>query len=131
MKKLLFVVALFIAPLFGEVEHLFLDQKILDSKIKIIDIRTPGEWKETGLIKDSIPIMFFDERGNYDLNRFLKELNGKIDTKTKFAMICNSGSRTRSLSEFLSKKYGYDIIDLSGGIRYAMGQNLPITPLKP
>ncbi len=36
-----------------------LDQQLLDTKIKIIDIRTPSEWKETGLVKGSIPIIVF------------------------------------------------------------------------
>ena len=130
MKKLLLSFTLLLTPLFAEVEHLLLDQKILDSKIKIIDIRTPSEWSNTGLVKGSIPIMFFNDQGGYDLEGFLKELNTHVDTKKKFTLICNSGSRTRMLAEYLSKNYGYDIIDLRGGIRYAIGQKFPIEAYK-
>ncbi len=130
MKKVLLSFVLLLTPLFAEIEHLLLDQKIFDSKIQIIDIRTPSEWSDTGLLKDSIPIMFFNEQGSYNLKNFLKELKSKVDTKKKFALICNSGSRTRMIGEYLSKNYGYDIINLRGGIRYAIGQKFPIEAYK-
>jgi len=106
-------------------------QKLLDSKIKIIDIRTPGEWKTTGLVKGSIPIMFFNEQGSYDINAFLGELNKKINKGERFALICNSGSRSSMLGTHLGNKMGYNVIDLQGGIQYAISKKLPIEPYKP
>ncbi|MCX6061976.1 MAG: rhodanese-like domain-containing protein [Campylobacterales bacterium] len=108
-----------------------IDQKLLDSKIKIIDIRTPSEWKTTGLVKGSIPIMFFDERGNYNLEAFLGELNKKIPQGERFAIICNSGSRSKMLGTHLGQKMGYNVIDLQGGIQYAISKKIPIEPYKP
>jgi rhodanese-related sulfurtransferase len=108
-----------------------LDQKLIDSKIKIIDIRTPGEWKETGIIKGSIPIMFFDEQGNYDLEKFITQLNSKMKKGEKIALICRTGSRTQVVGSHLGKQMGYNIIDLEGGITYAIGKKLPIEPYKP
>lgn len=108
-----------------------IDQKLIDSKIKIIDIRTPGEWKTTGLVKGSIPIMFFDERGNYNMDAFLAELNKKVKKEERFAVICNSGSRSRTLGTYLGKQLGYNIVDLQGGIQYAIGKKIPLEPYKP
>jgi rhodanese-related sulfurtransferase len=108
-----------------------IDQKLLDSKIKIIDIRTPSEWKTTGLIKGSIPIMFIDEKGNYDLNDFLSQLNKKVPKDERFALICNSGSRSKMLGTHLGQKMGYNVIDLQGGIQYAIAKKIPIEPYKP
>lgn len=108
-----------------------IDQKLVDSKIKIIDIRTPGEWKTTGVIKGSIPIMFFDEQGNYDLNAFLGKLNKVVKKDEKFALICNSGNRTQVLGSFLGKQLNYNVIDLQGGIQYAIGKKIPLEPYKP
>ncbi len=130
MKQLLLILTLLLTPLVAEVKHLLLDTKILHSNIPIIDIRTPSEWHNTGLLKGSIPIMFFDEKGGYDLEGFLKKLNAKIDTKKQFALICNSGSRTRMVANYLSENYGYHIIDLRGGIRYAIGKKFPIEPYR-
>jgi rhodanese-related sulfurtransferase len=108
-----------------------LDKKLLDSKIKIIDIRTPGEWQKTGLVKGSIPIMFFDERGNYDLDAFLGELNKNIKAGECFAIICDTGSRTKVVGIPLGKEMGYNVIDLKGGIQAAIVKKIPIEAYKP
>ncbi len=83
-----------------------IDQKLLDSKIKIIDIRTPSEWKTTGLVKGSVPIMFFNEQGNYDMNAFLNELNKKVKKGERFALICNSGNRSNILGTHFGSQDG-------------------------
>lgn len=108
-----------------------IDQKLIDSKIKIIDIRTPAEWKTTGLVKGSIPIMFFDEKGNYDTNGFLAELNKKVKKEERFAIICNSGNRSKILGTYLGQQLGYNVIDLAGGIQYAITKKFPLEPYKP
>jgi len=108
-----------------------INQKIIDSKIKIIDIRTPSEWKTTGLVKGSIPIMFFDEKGNYNLEAFVAELNTKVKKGEHFALICNSGSRTRMVGSYLGQKMGYNVLDLQGGIQYAMAKKIPLEAYKP
>ena len=130
MKRLLVILLLLTVSLFAEVKNQYVDQKLLDSGIQIVDIRTPGEWKQTGLLKGSIPIMFFDERGNYNIPLFMDTLSRKVDTKKEFALICRTGSRTIPVSDFLSKKYGYHIINLQGGIMYGMGKNMPREPYK-
>ena len=101
-------------------------QKLIDSNIPIVDIRTPTEWKETGLLKKAIPIMLFDERGNYNLKLFLEQLNSAVDTKKPFAIICRTGSRTVVLAQFLSRKLNYDVINLKSGMMYAMYKKLPL-----
>lgn len=108
-----------------------IDKKLIDSKTKIIDIRTPGEWKTTGLVKGSIPIMFFDEQGNYNVDAFLGELNKYVKKNERFALICNSGNRTQVVGKFLGNQLGYSVIDLQGGIQYAIRKKMPLVPYKP
>lgn len=108
-----------------------IDQKLLDSKIKIIDIRTPGEWVHTGIVKGSIPIMFFDERGNYNLDVFLDELHKNIKPGERFALICDTGSRTKVVGVPLGQEMGYNVIDLKGGIQYAIAKKIPLEPYQP
>lgn len=108
-----------------------IDQKLLDSKIKIIDIRTPGEWVHTGLVKGSIPIMFFDERGNYNLDVFLDELHKNIKPGERFALICDTGNRTKIVGIPLGQEMGYNVIDLKGGIQYAIAKKIPLEPYQP
>lgn len=126
-----FLLALLATSLMADYTAQPIDQKILDSKIKIIDIRTPSEWKTTGIVKGSIPIMFFDEQGNYDLNGFTSQLNKKIKKGERFALICNSGSRTQMVGSHLGNKMGYNVLDLQGGIQYAIAKKIPLEPYKP
>jgi len=107
-----------------------ISRELLVQKVPIVDIRTQSEWKETGIIKDAVTITFFNEQGQYDVDKFLKELNAKVDTKKEFALICRSGSRTGMLGKFLSEQLGYKIIDIQGGILDARHRNVPIVPYK-
>ncbi len=130
MKKIVLFLTILSFSLFAEVKNEYPSQKLLDSNITIIDIRTPGEWKETGLLKGAVPIMFFDERGGYNVNAFLAELNKHVKPGEAFALICRSGSRTRTVSNFLDKELGYKVINLQGGMLYAIGSHLPVEPYK-
>ena len=128
MKKILLGLLLLSSALFAELKNEFINQKLIDSGIQIVDIRTEGEWKETGIVRKSIPIMFFDDRGGYNVAEFMKKLQTKVDTSREFALICHTGSRTRLVSEFLSKEYGYKVINLSGGIDYAKRKGIKLVP---
>ncbi len=130
MRFALIALLLAISTLHADYIRQPIDQKFVNSKIKIIDIRTPGEWKTTGLVKGSIPIMFFDEQGNYNVNAFLAELNQHVRKNEKFALICNSGSRTQVVGGFLGNQLGYSVIDLEGGIQSAMAKKIPLEPYK-
>jgi rhodanese-related sulfurtransferase len=126
MNKILFILLLFSSVSFAEVINQYPTQALLDSKIKIIDIRTPGEWKDTGLLEGAIPITFFDERGKFDLIAFLGELRLHVHEGEKFALICHVGSRTEILADFLSKEYNMRVVNLLGGMAYAQTIKLPI-----
>ncbi len=130
MKKILFTLLVLLSSIYASVTNEYPSQKLIDNNIPIVDIRTPGEWVETGLFKGAIPIMFFNERGGYDVKGFLTKLNEKVNTKKPFAIICRTGSRTRMLSSFLSADLGYEVINLQGGMVYAKSKNLPILPYK-
>ena len=98
------------------------------NSVPIVDIRTVDEWKETGLVKGSIPIQFFDERGQYDIRAFLEALKANVDTTKQFALICRTGSRTAMVAQFLSDKLHYKVIDIQGGIMKAYELKAPIVP---
>ena len=126
MKKIIFICLFLLASLNAKVINKSPSMEIINSNTPIVDIRTPQEWRDTGILKGAIPIMFFDRNGKFDVNKFLKELNAKVDTKKPFAIICRTGHRTGMVSEFLSKELGYDVINLKGGMVYAQSKNLPI-----
>lgn len=128
MKRFFLAVALLLLTVQAEVINEPVSKDLLKESIPIVDIRTPGEWKETGLLKGAIPIMFFNERGGYDVDTFLKALNAQVDTAKPFALICRSGSRTGMVSKFLSDTYHYKVVNLQGGMLQAKRLALPVTP---
>ncbi len=130
MLKTILLFAILGSTLLATMTNKYPSQQILDSNIPIVDIRTPPEWVETGVVKGAITIMFFNERGGFDIKGFLKELNEKVDTSKPFALICRTGSRTKMVSAFLSKELNYNVINLKGGMVYLMGMKLPTVAYK-
>ena len=130
MRIVLFLLVIFFGILHAEVINEPASKTLLETKIPIVDIRTPGEWQQTGLLKGSIPIMFFDEKGAYDIEHFMQELKTKVDTSKPFALICHTGTRTSMLAPYLAKTYGYTVYNLQGGILYAYRLGLPIEPYR-
>ena len=119
VKKIILLLTLLSVSLFAELKNQYMTKELLNSKTPIVDIRTPGEWRETGVLKGAIPIMFFNEKGEYNINAFLGELNAKVDTKKEFAIICHTGSRTSMIAPWMSEKLGYKVINIQGGMDYA------------
>jgi len=130
LRKIIFLCCLFVASLNAKVIKQYPSLELINSNIPIVDIRRPEEWRETGILKGAITIMFFNKDGEFNTEKFLKELNSKVDTKKIFAIICRTANRTGDVSKFLSKEYGYKVIDLQGGMVYAKSKNLPIVEYK-
>ena len=114
----------------AELRQVDASEAIVKSGIQIVDIRTKPEWQETGVIKDSILITFFDEQGRYDVQAFMNELNKHVTKDKEFALICRTGNRTSMVSEFLSKQ-GYKVINLQGGIKRLISQGYAPSAYKP
>jgi len=130
MKKILLGLLFTGTMLMAELQQVWSTPAFADKNIKIIDIRTPAEWIETGIVKDSYTIMFFDERGDFSVENFLKQLNMAVKKDEQFALICRVGSRTGMVSEFLSEKLGYKVINLKGGIMKMIQEGYKTVPYK-
>lgn len=127
MKRIVFILFLIFSTAYAERYKAYPDVEMLKVHLPIVDIRTPAEWRETGIIKGSIPITFYDKYGNYDVKKFLKELNKRVDTSKPFAIICHVGNRSAVVSDFLARQ-GYTVVDIVGGIVEAKKRGLPIVP---
>ncbi|MBV5277638.1 MAG: rhodanese-like domain-containing protein [Campylobacteraceae bacterium] len=130
MNKLLLILVLFSTFLFAELRRVDVSEEIVKSGIKIIDIRTEPEWKETGIVENSITLTFFDEQGRYNADAFLEQLNRHVKKDREFALICRTGNRTSAVSDLLSKN-GYKVVDLKGGIKKLMSQGYVLEKYKP
>lgn len=130
MKKIILSFLLLSVITMAELTQVWSTPGFADKGIKIIDIRTPAEWKETGIVKDSYTIMFFDEQGDFNLENFLRQLNMAVKKDEQFALICRVGSRTGMVTEFLSEKLGYKVINLKGGIMKMIHEGYKTVPYR-
>lgn len=78
----------------------------LAAGVPIIDIRRPEEWQQTGVVKGSRLITFFDKRGRINPD-FMSELEKIVKPDQEVVLICRTGNRTGALAKFLSERGGY------------------------
>jgi rhodanese-related sulfurtransferase len=88
----------------------------LAAGVPIIDIRRPEEWQQTGVVKGSHLITFFDKRGRVNPG-FMSELEKIVKPDQEVILICRTGNRTGVLSKFLSERAGYSgVSNVTSGI---------------
>lgn len=120
MKKSLLILLLGVT--FGFAQFIGLDpedlQKKIDKGAVVIDIRTPPEWIQTGIIPTSKKIMFFDQNGQYDIQAWMNEFGKYIKKQDQeFVLVCRSGNRTGMVGSFLSDKLKFkNVYHLQNGI---------------
>lgn len=118
MKNIFLTLLIFSVSLFADLKEIYPTQDFFSKKIPIVDIRTPQEWQETGILQGAVPIMFFDQNGRYNVDKFLQQLNKKVDTSKPFAIICRTGHRTSMVAPWLGNTLKYKVINLKGGMLY-------------
>ena len=100
--------------------------------VPVIDIRTAPEWKETGVIAGSKLMTFFDERGQADAQAWVQKLKSTASPSQPVILICRTGNRTNTVSQFLSKQIGYKVVyNASGGIQSWMKAGFPVVAASP
>ena len=82
----------------------------------IVDVRRSAEWKQTGVVPNSILLTFFDKKGNYNLDEWYKQLRLKINEGEPIILICRTGRRTKIIAEMMDKKFDNVIYNAKGGI---------------
>lgn len=96
--------------------------------VPVIDIRTEGEWKETGIVPGSRLITLFDEKGHAD-PAWLEKVKGVAGPQQPVIVICRSGNRTKAASQLLSQQAGYQTVyNVKAGIRAWAGESRPLAP---
>ncbi len=120
LVALSFVFLLNSAQLFAEIYEVN-NEKIkllLASNVPLIDIRTEGEWYETGVIKSSHLMTFFDKNGSYDFRKWMTEVGEIANENGPVVIICRSGRRSRIVSNMIIKENSeYLIYHATNGIK--------------
>ena len=111
--------------------NVYPDKEMLEnSPMKVVDIRTPMEWQQTGIVPGSHTITFFDEMGNYDAMGFLKAMDSLGGKDVEIGLICRTGSRTAQIASFMAQE-GYNVKNLAGGVMKLMYEGYSMEPYRP
>ncbi len=87
----------------------------------IVDIRGPGEWKQSGVLNGARLITFDN------LDRFLAALRPHVKAGKPVALICASGMRTAQAKRLLAGKLDVPVVDIKGGMMGALRAGTPTT----
>ena len=117
MKKRILSLLFLCSSLMAEVTNIDVTAEFIEeNKVKIIDIRTENEWEEMGVISGAYLITFFTKNNDFHSESFLKELDSVVEKDERFAIISNTSSRSKLVSNFLGHKHNYKVINLMGGM---------------
>jgi len=93
-------------------------EKLVAKGVPIVDVRTPKEWTDTGVVKGSHLLTFFDRLGRYDMDKWVSDLHAIAGPEDPVILICRAGSLTVGISEYLDKRAGYTLVyNVSKGIK--------------
>ena len=111
--------------------NVYPDKNMLEnSDMKVVDIRTDMEWRQTGIVPGSKTITFFDYMGNYDAEGFLKAMDELGGRDVEIGLICRTGSRTAQIASFMAQQ-GYNVKNLAGGVMKLIGEGYELEPYNP
>ena len=102
-------------------------EKLEETKMVIVDVRTEPEWRQTGVIKGCHCITFFDAAGRYDAEAFLLALDALGGKETEIVLICRTGARAAQIAAFLHQ-HGYNVKNIAGGVTRLTQLGYRLTP---
>ena len=93
-------------------------KQLMQSGVTIIDVRTPAEWKQTGLVDGSVPIMFFNEKRQPLTEQWLQQAAEIVTPQDELVLICRSGNRSNMIAHYLSKQHQFvRVYNVQNGIK--------------
>ena len=102
-------------------------EALIEQEVPVIDVRTPGEWRTTGIIPGSHLLTFFDERGNYNIDDWLTKLTEIAQPNDRIVIVCEVGNRSKMISNFLSSQLGYrEVHNATQGMQQWRNQGFPV-----
>jgi len=69
----------------------------------VVDLRTAGEWRQTGVVKGSQLITLFDEQGRADPVAWRQQTDKVAAASKPVILICRSGNRSDQAARYLDQ----------------------------
>lgn len=94
-----------------------------DPDLLVVDIRTPEEWKQTGVVRDALLVTYTTPES------FLEAVNTRKTAGQKITLICRSGNRSSNAARQIAELVEGDVIDVAGGMNRVLREGYD--PVKP
>jgi rhodanese-related sulfurtransferase len=118
--------------LYAEVVQISSEQlkQLIQSGVTVIDVRTPAEWKKTGIIEGSHPIMFFNEKRQPLTEQWMAQMSNIVKPEDELILICRSGNRSGLIANYLSKQHQFvRVYNVERGIKNWIAQGNQTVPI--
>ena len=120
MKRIPIMLALLLSPLAGA-EVVSIDAQQLKELIArgtpVVDVRTAGEWAQSGVVEGSRTITYFDEQGRSDPGTWMQAFSKIAQPGDDVVIICRSGARSSKVAAYLDQQKGYRrVFTVEGGV---------------
>jgi rhodanese-related sulfurtransferase len=76
----------------------------------LVDIRTPEEWRDTGVIEGALLVTYSD------VDSFLAAIAPHREEGQKIALICRSGNRSSRAARRIAARVDAPVMDVAGGM---------------
>ena len=98
--------------------------------VPVVDVRTPEEWRKTGVIEGSKLLMFFDSKGGYDAAAWIRRFKTIApDAARPVVLVCRLGNRSATVGKMLRQELGYErVYHLEKGIQGWMAEGHKLVP---
>ena len=94
--------------------------------VPVIDVRTPEEWRDTGVIKGA-RLMTFSFNGGFDKSAWLRQEQQAVKPGEAVVLICRSGRRSAAVADYLeSQSIKGKIYNASGGMNSWKAEGRPV-----
>ena len=102
-------------PPFSELDNRGLAEMMAEG-VKVVDIRRPEEWRQTGVVEGSHLITAFDQHGRV-MPGFPSAFQALVARDEPVVLICRTGSRTATLAQALAEQLDYQkVYNVTDGI---------------
>lgn len=92
-----------------------------DPDTVLVDIRTPEEWQQSGVIEGALLITYTDPES------FLQAVRPHLKPDQTLALVCRSGNRTSRAARQIAGMIDNPVLDVQGGmIRVVRGGYAPV-----
>lgn len=128
IKKMIFI-GLIGSSLIAEYKDISLEEleELRKSGVPVVDVRTAGEWRDTGVVPGSVMVTSHSVDRKLDMDKFEIGLRGSDITKaSEFILICRSGNRTSEVSKLLEERGFVKFYNVKNGIKEWIREKKPM-----